>query len=513
MHNSSHNNEFLKAFQEFAQDARRAQANARREQEEKKAEFKRDHNQQINRLERMIEEERNYLVNHSNNMSEQERQDTRQHIREMEDDKRRLEERYWKKTDEEDQQQQKVDDIFLDITKGFTGTATEYMRQEILGKKDLEKAAATEYVRSKAQAQSNVTINSDRIKALKDPKNIFLIAGATSAFYMAKQGVLLAHELFQHHYKNPTIAQETSLLSLKEKCAQTLWGKPIVKKSVQDVILPTDLRTKIDTLTESIKNTKKNGAYFQNILLYGPPGTGKTMVAQRIARSCGIEYIYFAASSLLQLSEEEGLKKITELFEFAQKSPQKLMIIVDEAEKLFAHRKKSLDNKTRNLLTQVLTYTGTESRDYFVIGLTNLPEEIDPAFLSRCDEHIRIGAPEFEQRKAIIRKYINEYLIQPLSIHHSTKGILGSVTSLLSKRKTESKLIVSPAVREDSFISDIARRTEGFVGRDLAKMILSVQSHAYTLKSKLVSRELIEHIVEHKIHQHTNAHKGFSQEI
>ena len=35
------------------------------------------------------------------------------------------------------------------------------------------------------------------------------------------------------------------------------------------------------------------------MLFYGPPGTGKTMVAQRLARHCGLEYAIMSGGDVV----------------------------------------------------------------------------------------------------------------------------------------------------------------------------------------------------------------------
>ena len=104
-----------------------------------------------------------------------------------------------------------------------------------------------------------------------------------------------------------------------------------------DVVLPTEMTSRVNQLVVSTRNTKNNSAPFRHILFYGPPGlltgiartapvscassalllgllpttcvrtvshgraglvclgltgsgTGKTMVAKRLARSAGLDY-------------------------------------------------------------------------------------------------------------------------------------------------------------------------------------------------------------------------------
>lgn len=46
-------------------------------------------------------------------------------------------------------------------------------------------------------------------------------------------------------------------------------------------------------------NAKRNRAPLRHMLFYGPPGTGKTMVAQRLARHCGLEYAIMSGGDVV----------------------------------------------------------------------------------------------------------------------------------------------------------------------------------------------------------------------
>lgn len=379
---------------------------------------------------------------------------------------------------------------------------------------EAEQKLAQEAVKAEANRKATVEKFDMLLKACSDRKNVALgVAGLSAAavgVFGAWHGLKLGADAVRHWYRNPTLAQETSLLSLKEKCARYMLGVQPEESKVSDVILEPKLAARVALLAESVKNTVKNGAYFRNILFYGPPGTGKTMLAQRIARSSGLEYIYFAASSLDQFSIEEALIKLTELFEFAKKSTKKLMIIIDESEALFANRDKELSEKARKMLNHILTYTGTESRNFMIVALTNRPEDLDSAFLSRCDEQIEIGAPSVEQRKQILDMYIKKYLINGTRVLNTNTSLFGK---LFGNNVRPKRLIIEPDVFSEEAVDAINAKLNNFVGRDISKLVLAIQSTAYASANAAITKELVDQIVEEKVAQKNQQLVGFGRQI
>lgn len=63
-----------------------------------------------------------------------------------------------------------------------------------------------------------------------------------------------------------------------------------------------------------------------------------------------------------------------------------MVLFIDEAEAFFRHRHNAeLSEHLRNSINCFLYRTGTPSRKVMFILATNLPEQLDPALLSRVD--------------------------------------------------------------------------------------------------------------------------------
>lgn len=374
-----------------------------------------------------------------------------------------------------------------------------------------------ERTRVRAAEQRQASIESSRIVIQEklnfirnNPKLLIaLAAGTFAAYHISKEGSNILFKIVHDWYKLPTLAQETSLLTYGDRVKRYFFPVREKEQRITDVILDSKLTTFFLGLTKSIKNTINNGTFFRHVLLWGPPGGGKTMMAKRIAKNSGLEYIYFAASSLDQFSIEEGMIKLTELFKYAEKSPVKLMIIIDEAEMLFANREKELSEKARKMLNLILGYTGTETNNFIIFALTNRPQDLDSAFLNRCGEIVEIGLPGLEQRKQIIRKYINDYLIELTKLKPQQ---LGFFESWFKKAQVQKKISISAGTFSDEVIDEMAKRMEGFAGRDISLFVLALQAAVYNAPDLLLTEEMVREILEQKITQKQAALSGFAKD-
>jgi ATPase family AAA domain-containing protein 3A/B len=402
----------------------------------------------------------------------------------------------------------KVADAGVEIGKQVWSTGLDIIKQEYGA--DIAKRQAL--ITAEKQRQGMVDRTKLILETATKPENaklaVLTISAAALGVFAAKHGTSLAAQMISHWYKIPTLAQETSLMSWRERVSNFVYGiKPPTGK-LEDVVLESKLQARVTNLAEALKNTIKNGGYLKNILFYGPPGTGKTMLAKRLAYTCGLEYIYFAASDLEKMSLDLALGKLSELFEFAKKSSKKLMIIIDEAEILFADRSKNLSENTRKLLTHILTYTGTETQDYMVMALTNRPEDLDSAFLSRCADQIKIDAPATEQRREILLKYIDKYLMHPEQQQPKSTSLLGR---FFGTQQAPKAIAIQDGIVSDTAIEAINVQLEGFVGRDISQLVLEWQSRAYGNEGGVLTPDIINDVVTTKVEQKKAQSAGFGK--
>ncbi|KAK8797742.1 hypothetical protein WA171_005273 [Blastocystis sp. BT1] len=184
------------------------------------------------------------------------------------------------------------------------------------------------------------------------------------------------------------------------------------------------------------------------ILLYGPPGTGKTAISRACSQLGHLNFICPSISELICKEIGESERRIRDLFSRAIRcSP--CILFFDEIESVFKNRRKeeSESGVSQQILTQLLLQIDNlhnrKSQDFvFVIGATNLPEQLDPSLLrpGRLDKHILVPLPSLDERKEIIEIFASDTLV----------------------------------FSDDYSLDDLALQTEGYTGADLKFLIRSI---------------------------------------
>jgi len=143
---------------------------------------------------------------------------------------------------------------------------------------------------------------------------------------------------------------------------------------------------------------------WRGILLFGPPGTGKTLLARAVATEVEATFFNVSASSIISKWLGESEKLVTQLFETAQ-NKQPSLIFIDEVDSIASARGGGEHDAMRRVKTTLMTQMDgvtTKKEDRIVvIGATNLPWELDPAFRSRFEKRIYINLPDLIARAKI----------------------------------------------------------------------------------------------------------------
>jgi transitional endoplasmic reticulum ATPase len=204
--------------------------------------------------------------------------------------------------------------------------------------------------------------------------------------------------------------------------------------------------TTIDQLREMVELPLRYPEIFERlgvdppkgVLLHGPPGTGKTRLARAVANESDATFFHIAGPEIMGSAYGESEKRLRDIFEEATKAAPSI-IFIDEIDSIAPKRGQVSGETEKRLVAQLLTLLdGLESRqNLVVIAATNRPEALDEALRrpGRFDREIVIGVPDEGGRREI------------LGIH--TRGM---------------------PLGEGVDLQELARKTYGFVGADLAAL-------------------------------------------
>nr|XP_004233520.1 ATPase family AAA domain-containing protein 3C [Solanum lycopersicum] len=260
-----------------------------------------------------------------------------------------------------------------------------------------------------------------------------------------------------------------------------------------NIILHPSLQRRIEHLARATANTKSHQAPFRNMLFYGPPGTGKTMVAREIARKSGLDYAMMTGGDVAPLGAQ-AVTKIHEIFDWAKKSKKGLLLFIDEADAFLCERNSTyMSEAQRSALNALLFRTGDQSRDVVLVLATNRPGDLDSAVTDRIDEVIEFPLPQEDERFQLLKLYLNKYLAGEGDSDSDSKW--GHLFKKSPQRITIKDL-------SDEVIREAAKKTEGFSGREIAKLVASVQATVYGSPDCVLDSQLFREIVDYKVAEH-----------
>jgi transitional endoplasmic reticulum ATPase len=176
----------------------------------------------------------------------------------------------------------------------------------------------------------------------------------------------------------------------------------------------------------------------RGVLLYGPPGTGKTMLARAVAGISDANYVSVNGPELLDRYVGESERAVRDLFRTARQNAP-TVIFFDEVDAISPERRDGDSGASERVVSQLLTeLDGLEPlEDVAVVAATNRPEMIDPALLrpGRLEKTVETPLPDVGARREIVAVHTRD---MPLT--------------------------------EEVDLDDLARRTDGFSGGDIAAL-------------------------------------------
>ncbi len=198
----------------------------------------------------------------------------------------------------------------------------------------------------------------------------------------------------------------------------------------------------IDFLKNPRKYNEIGAKIPKGVLLFGPPGTGKTLLAKAVAGEAGVPFFSISGSDFVEMFVGVGASRVRDMFKTA-KDNAPCIIFIDEIDAVGRQRGAGMggghderEQTLNQLLVEMDGFNGNAG--VIVMAATNRPDVLDPALLrpGRFDRQITIANPDVKGREAILR------------VHARNKHL-------------------DPSIK----FEDIAQRTPGFSGADLANIL------------------------------------------
>jgi len=180
----------------------------------------------------------------------------------------------------------------------------------------------------------------------------------------------------------------------------------------------------------------------KGILLVGPPGTGKTLLAKAIANEADVPFFSVAGSEFVEMFIGIGASRVRDLFKKASDNAP-CIVFIDEIDAVGRERGAGVgggNDEREQTLNQLLTEMDgfKENKGVIVVGATNRVDILDSALLrpGRFDRQVTVNLPDRLGRVGI------------LNVHARNKPL-----------------------SEDVSLVQLANRTPGFSGADLANLL------------------------------------------
>lgn len=170
---------------------------------------------------------------------------------------------------------------------------------------------------------------------------------------------------------------------------------------------------------EILKYYKMEGGL--GMLMYGAPGTGKTMFAEAIANAMNLPLFIVTPADIFKSYVGESEQAVKQIFDEIDACPDGAILFVDECESIFSRRTQDTKDYKAAVTTELLQRIngfGVDGSKRIMVGATNRPDVIDPAYLryKRFSHIIHVTPPDFEAKRAIIEGKLKGIELDGISV-------------------------------------------------------------------------------------------------
>ncbi len=332
--------------------------------------------------------------------------------------------------------------------------------------------ATKEEQESLGELLKNYEVNAEKIKAVaievKAPSGFAAILGS---FGPAIVSFLLIIGVFYFMFRQVQGANTRAMSFGQSGAREYAKDNKKDRVSFKDVAGAKESKDELQEIVEFLRNPKKFallGAKIpKGVLLMGNPGTGKTLLARAVAGEANVPFFHISGSEFVEMFVGVGAARVRDLFTRAKKSAP-CIVFIDEIDAVGRQRGAGLggshDEREQTLNQILVEMDGFDpNAGIIVIAATNRPDILDPALLrpGRFDRRVVLDLPDINDRLEILK------------IHAKNKPLAADVD-----------------------MRQIAERTPGFSGADLANLLNEGAILAARRNKKTVAQEELLESVE-----------------
>lgn len=331
------------------------------------------------------------------------------------------------------------------------------------------------------------------IKLVSDEEkkgNIPTAARFRRAYEMKRENESVVGD-FKKSESNIFSAQESGVTPRDKDSLLELYE--IVRSDVEfsDIVLPESQRKIIKQIIDEQKNAEKFLKHkmtpINRILLCGPPGCGKTMTAYALGYELGLPIAYVRLDGLVSSYLGQTSTNLRKVFDSVK--TQRIILFLDEFDAIAKKRDDSNElGELKRVVTTLLQNFDNLPVNVLLIAATNHEHLLDPAIWRRFNVSITLENPEEDERRELIRRYVEKYEISGKVEIGKLAKVSGGMSSALIEQliiAAAKRSLISGKISTNDIIEILIQQKAKFsdTGEDTMRVICEMLDNGVSLRT------------------------------